>query len=91
MAVRPVALSGSSQAILGAAGLYHGFSVEETAGATARIRVYDNTSAAGTRVETITLSPNESAREYYGTGIAVTNGVYVEIVSGTVAGSVRVG
>ncbi len=72
---------------------YRGFAVRETAGAAAVVRLWDNASAAsGTVVEEITLAANESAREFYGDGgIKTSNGIYAQVVSGTVAGIVRTG
>lgn len=67
---------------------YHGFSFRETAGASATITIYDNTSAAGTILEPIQLAAGESAREFYVGGIAASVGLHV-VVSGTVVGSVR--
>jgi len=90
----PVALTGADQAAAAAGpGTYLGFAIRETAGAVATIRVYDNASAAsGTLLDTIELSANESAREYYGPdGLWFKSGVYVKIVAGTVEGSVRIG
>jgi hypothetical protein len=70
---------------------YFGFSFRETAGSTATIRVYDALTATGTLLDSIQLAANESAREFYGPdGIKCSTGVYVDIVSGTVEGSVRV-
>lgn len=89
--VRAVALTGSDQAVLATRGIYKGFTVRETAGATATLVVYDNASAAsGTIIEQIALAANESARELYPNGVWCDNGIYVD-VTGTVAGSVRVG
>lgn len=71
-------------------GQYGGFSVRETAGSTATIRLWDNASAAsGTLLETISLTANASLREEYKWGVRALNGIYVEIVSGTVEGSIR--
>lgn len=90
--VRTVALTGSDQAVSVAAGIYAGFAIRETAGATATVRLYDNASAAsGTLLDTIALAANESAREYYlPGGIWCVNGIYAKIVAGTVEGSVRI-
>lgn len=89
-----VALTGANQAIAvpGADG-YFGFSIRETAGAAAIVRIYDNNSAAGTIIEDISLAALESAREFYGdAGIqTIVGGLFVQIVSGTVEGSIRVG
>lgn len=88
-----VALTGSDQAVaVAGADAYFGFSIRETAGATAVVRIYDNNSAAGTLVDSISLAALESAREFYPDGIqTIVGGLYVDIVSGTVEGSIRVG
>ncbi len=87
-----VALTGSDQVVRTTHGTYSGFSIRETAGATAVVRVYDNASAAsGTLLDSISLAANESAREYYLAGIAVANGIYVDVVSGAIEGSIRIG
>jgi hypothetical protein len=88
-----VALNGSSQSISGTSKDYRGFTIRETANSTAVVVIYDNASAAsGTVLEEISLAAGESAREFYAEGgIPTVNGIYVSIVSGTVAGSVRTG
>lgn len=87
-----VALSGSDQAVSARPAIYRGFTIRETAGSTAVVRIFDNASAAtGTVLEEISLAANESAREFYAHGIAAAAGVYVDVVSGTVVGSVRIG
>lgn len=72
---------------------YLGFSIDETSGAaTAKVILYDNASAAsGTILDVIDLLPGQSAREWYGDGLVTVNGIYCSVVSGAVAGSVRVG
>ncbi|GAA4626624.1 hypothetical protein GCM10023196_035610 [Actinoallomurus vinaceus] len=87
-----VALTGSNQAVSATPAFYAGFSIRETAGSTAVVRIWDNPSAAsGTVLEEIGFAANESAREYYPGGVWATKGIYVQVVSGTVAGSVRIG
>lgn len=89
-----VALTGSDQAVRASGCTYHGFTIRETSGvAVAVVNIYDNASAAsGTLLDTISLAANESAREdYLPQGIRAGNGIYVDVVSGAVAGSVRVG
>lgn len=87
-----VALTGSDQAVAATRTMYRGFSIRETSGsATAVVRIYDNTAASGTILEEISLNAGESAREYYLAGVWAMTGVYVDVVSGAVAGSVRVG
>lgn len=89
----PVALTGSDQVVRAIPSYYRGFTVRETTGgATAVVRIYDNASAAsGTVLEEISLTGGESAREFYPGGVWATNGIYVDVVSGAAAGSVRVG
>lgn len=94
MTVRRYPLSGASQPIRSGACLYGGFSIRETVGAAAVVRIYDGLSAAGTLLDTISFAPLESARENYVTcgskGDVAEVGIYVSIVSGTVEGSIRV-
>lgn len=87
-----VALTGADQAVAASRTFYRGFTVRESAGSTAVVRIFDNASAAsGTVLDEITLSAGESAREWYESGIWAANGVYVDVVSGSVTGSVRIG
>jgi hypothetical protein len=87
-----IALTGSDQVIRATHGLYRGICLRETASATAAVRVYDNASAAsGTLLDVVALAANGSASLMHEPGIQVANGIYVDIVSGTVEGSVRVG
>ena len=90
--VQAVALTGSDQAVRAGQGYYRGFTIRETAGAAAVVVIYDNASAAsGTVLEQVSLGANESAREFYPSAIFAAAGIYVDVVSGTVAGSVRIG
>ena len=87
-----VALTGSNQAVSANPTYYLGFTIRETSGsAAAVVRIFDNASAAsGTVLDEIALSAGESAREWYGMGgLRASSGVYVQVVSGAVAGSVR--
>lgn len=72
---------------------YLGFSLRESTGsAGAVVRIWDNASAAsGVILDPIALGAGESAREFYDGGLDLLHGIYVEIVSGSVEGSVRVG
>jgi hypothetical protein len=83
---------GSDGGILAQAGGYCGFSLRNTSSsATATVRIYDGTSAAGTLLDSIQLEVSESAREWYGSaGIQAQTGLYVDVVSGAVEGSIRV-
>lgn len=92
--MRATALTGADQVVSAGPALYGGFTIRETSGsAGAVVRVFDNASAAaGTVLDEIALTAGESAREYYGGGgIFAAAGIFVNVVSGTVSGSVRVG
>lgn len=66
---------------------YRGFSVRETAGATAVVEVHEG-SGSGDVLDTIALAANESTRELYPEGIQC-NGDLCVVVTGTVVGSLR--
>lgn len=85
--------STSSDAQVGSAGAktLMGFSFAETASAPGAAKLYirDGTSSAGAVVAVITLGPSESVREWFGpTGIKISSGVWLDMSSGTVEGSV---
>jgi hypothetical protein len=91
--VLAIALTGSDQIIAPRRARYHGFAMRETSGgAGAVVRIYDNPSAAsGTLLDTISLVAGESAGPFYEKGIEAQLGIYVDVVSGAVEGSIRVG
>lgn len=92
-ASRPVALTGSDQAVLETAGIYRGYSVVETGGSdAATVRIYDNASAAsGTLIGAVNLAAGGAA-DISVDPVWVVNGIYVDVGGdGTVDGSVRVG
>lgn len=88
--VGPVNLTGSDQQIRPGPAIYAGFTIRETAASTAVVVIYDSTSASGLILEEISLAANESAREFYPGGIWASTGIFVDVVSGAVTGSVRV-
>lgn len=90
-AATSIALTGSDQTVWTGPVLYCGFSIRETAGSTAVLRIYDNTVNSGTLLDTIALGAGESAREWYPGGLRAAIGIRVDIISGAVEGSVRVG
>lgn len=85
-----IALTGSDQAAHARANQFLGITVRETAGSTAAVRVYDNASAAsGTILAVVALAANASQTVWFGpAGVRAANGIYVDIVSGAVEGSV---
>lgn len=72
---------------------YLGFTLRETAGAAAVVRIFDDPdSANGTLLDTVALAANASLSKHYGPqGIRAQQGVWFELVSGAVEGSVRIG
>lgn len=92
MKTTAVALTGSNQTIAQPSSVYCGFSIRETSGtAVATVRIWNGTSATGTILDDISLTAGQSARELYPEGIAAELGIFVQIVAGSVAGSIRTG
>lgn len=87
-AARGIVFSADGQAFTGA-GTYAGIQVVEGAASTAEVRVYDGTSNAGVLLDVVKLT---SGTIGVGHGIDVwfSTGLYVDVVSGTVAGRVYV-
>ena len=92
MSAIAVALTGADQTVSSTHCTYHGFTIRETGGTNpAEVRIYHNTANSGTLLETIRLAANESAGAFYERGILADKGIRVDIVSGAVEGSVRIG
>lgn len=72
-------------------GAFRGFTVRETAGAAAVVVIHDGASATGAVLGAITLPAAGSQTVMDDEGVWYTTGVFVEVVSGTVSGSVFVG
>lgn len=68
---------------------YRGFSIRETAAAPAIVKVYDGTSAAGTLVDSIAFAAGQSVRESYGPPKILKAGLYVQVVSGSIEGTIN--
>jgi hypothetical protein len=92
-AYRALALTGSDQAVRTAESLYGGYTVQETAGSAATVRIYDNASAAsGTLIGAVNLAANGSADVSLVYPTWCVNGIYVDVGgAGTIAGSIRIG
>lgn len=83
-----VALTGADQVISATPLDYRGFTIYETAGAVATVLIKDGT----TILDAITLKADGCDRAFYGDGgIETATGIAVDVVAGTVAGSVRTG
>ncbi|GLY55216.1 hypothetical protein [Lentzea sp. NBRC 102530] len=92
-AATAIALTGSDQVVSARPAFYRGAAISETAGSTAVVRIYDNASAAsGTLLATIRLAANETFDVLFdGFGVRAVSGIYVDVVSGAVEGSIRLG
>ena len=92
-AARSIALTGADQAVRTGPGIFRGYTVVETGGASpATVRIYDHASAAsGTLIGAVNLPAGGSA-DVHCDGVWCENGIYVDTGgAGTVAGSVRIG
>lgn len=85
-----VALTGDDQQIATGPAVYRGYAVRATTAAV--LRIWDGTGPAGTLLDVVVLDVDATASDWYGGGgIRAARGVHVEVVSGTVEGSVRIG
>lgn len=89
-AARSIPLAAGAVPGVGGGAGYRGMVISSTAGAT--VRVWDNTAAAeGTLLDALTVAAGAAASTEYVGGVYVGAGLWVEVVSGDVTGSVRVG
>lgn len=67
---------------------YVGFAMQNTNQATtATVNIYDGTSTAGTLIDTVTMLPNESVREWYPDSISLRTGsIFVDTAAGVLVG-----
>lgn len=88
--VQSTDISGSDEQLM-TASTYFGFSLREAAAtaAPATVNIHHGTDNTAELLDTVELAANESAREFYPGGIDARNGIYVDIVAGTVEGAVR--
>lgn len=89
--IRAVALTASDQGVFTGQTTYYGICLRETAAAVASVRVYDGTSATGTLIDVVSLAASGSFSVMHPHGIRCYLGIYVDIVAGTVEGSIRLG
>lgn len=81
-------INGASIRLSTSAGKLGGWAFHETAGAAARLNIRDGSDTNGGLLVPISLSANESTRDFPTKGISFGAGIYVEIVSGAVEGTV---
>lgn len=70
-------------------GTFAGIVVRETGASTAEVRVYDGTDNTGTLLDAVKLTSGQVVAGH-GIAVAFVTGLYVDVVSGTVAGTVFV-
>lgn len=85
-----IALTGSDGQHHTGVGVLRGLCVRETAGAAARIRVHDGTSTSGTVIAAVTLAANEASVVWLDDGVRFATGLYVDVITGAVEGSLFV-
>lgn len=82
-------LSGVGQVLSSSAGRLAGYTLRETAGAVATVRIHDGFDATGDLLATVALPAAGSADQWLMPhGVAFVYGIWVEIVTGTVEGAV---
>ncbi|MEV6798536.1 hypothetical protein AB0M91_09330 [Micromonospora rifamycinica] len=87
--VTALALTGTNQTAATGPAVYCGYAL--LADTAAVVRIWDGTSATGTLLDVVALADDASANAWYTGGLRAAQGVFVEVVSGTVSGSVRIG
>jgi len=86
-------INGASIKISVSAGQLGGYSIRETSGTgVATVRFHDGVDAGGDILMPIQLAAGESARDWLMPhGIAFVNGLFCEVVAGTIEGAVFIG
>lgn len=75
------------QVVTGACVLYGG-TLCDSSGTAQRVHLHDGTSASGPHVLGLNAPANSSNNVYYTNGIACPNGIYVDVLAGTITGSI---
>lgn len=89
MAIRANDIAASTdEAITTGRSSFRGFSLRETAAAPAVVRIYDGASATGTLLASIGLIAGESKHIVHNEGIEARLGIFVDVVSGAIEGSI---
>lgn len=79
-------------AVYSAVSAIGGWNITEAAGSTAKIRLRDGITATSRLIATISLAANaQSNHSYAAPPSLLNNGIYIEVVSGSVEGSVQFG
>lgn len=82
-------ITAGQQVYLGPAVLYGWAFEETTTSAVARLNLYDGTANTGKLVVPISLSADQSTRDYLpGNGVEIRTGVFLDVTAGSIDGSV---
>ena len=86
----PATYATAAGQVVTGSGRLAGLALAETTGtAAAKVRIHDGVGAGAPLLFTVDLAANESVRDFFnGQGLAFTAGIYVELVSGAIEGSV---
>lgn len=89
MAVTPTALAAGQ--VVNKSCMYRGYSIYETAGSTAVVKVWAGNAKGGTLLDVIGLPANGTANQIYSFEEAenANGGIFIEIVSGAVSGVIK--
>lgn len=90
LSATPVALTGSDGQHFTGPGVLRGFTVRETAGSAARIRIHDGTSTSGTVIAASSLAGNGAETITLGDGVRFSTGLYVDVDTGAIEGSLYI-
>lgn len=86
---KPIPLPAVDTVLSGRRGYLMGWSVRETSGtATATFRLWNTTTAQGVIVASVSLNAGESSRDYLPAAVECEGGLYFDILSGALEGSV---
>lgn len=85
----PATASPAAGQVVTGSGRLAGLAISETTGTgTAKVKIHDGVGAGAPLLFTVTLAANESIRDFFnGQGLAFTTGLYVELVTGAIDGS----
>ncbi len=75
------------QVVTGACVLYGG-TLCDSSGSAQRVHIHNGTSTAGPHVLGMGVTGNGQVNAYYANGIACPNGIYVDVIAGTITGSI---
>lgn len=94
MSATPVACPTSSAALAPTSGnnvTYYGYSLAETAGAVAKVRIRDGGAVTGRILDTVHIAADGDKQKDWPFGVNARGGLYVEVVAGAIEGVILYG